>query len=656
MKSPVPSLVRFIVLACLLCLLTPSPNAFAEDDASSNPPRPLRKDSFFGVHFDFHANMLDPVIGGATTPELIDALIDLTNPDYFETDSKGHPGVSSYPTKVGNSAGRFVGDPLKVWREGTAKRGVALYAHYSGIWDDRAVELHPEWAAHDPNGNAAGGKTSVLSSYVDTLMIPQLLELGRDYSVDGAWVDGEVWAAVVDYSPKVRERFKEETGAETAPTNPSEPYWKEWRAFQRQLFREYVRRYITAVKKELPNFQFCTNWSFSTHMPEPPLEGVDYISGDLGAYDCVNVSRTTSRLFMTQEIPWDLMSATFCRWAFGSTDSPNLFKTPIQLKREAACVIAQGGGYQAGISQVSAGDPPVRDGGVDIERVKVLSDVSQFCRERQEYCFKATYVPQIAFLLSTQGTYDRWDAANTGLFWWDRRQEGIVACLLENQQAVAVLVTQRLMERMSDFPLIVVAEWDALEPELCDQLVEYVKNGGCVLIVGASTKALFQQTLDEAKREEVVLAEGIVPDGMSCEFYALEKGRIATIDQPISDAYRTDPNPAVRDFVGAVVHELFPDPIVTVEGSRDVDVSVMRTKSGDLAVHFVNTSGPHRTAGVIDAIEPTDAIDVSVATEEKPKQVALQPGDRAVDWRWEDGRVQLRIDSVPIYEIVVLSK
>ena len=148
-----------------------------------------------------------------------------------------------------------------------------------------------------------------------------------------------------------------------------------------------------------------------------------------------------------------------------------------------------------------------------------------------------------------------------------------------------------------------------------------------------------------------------VPGGASADHRrGGEKGRIATIDQPITDAYRTDPNPAVRDFVGAVVHELFPNPIVTVEGSRDVDVSVMRTVSGDLTVQLVNASGPHRIAGIIETIDPTDPIDVTVATEKKPKQVVLQPGDRAVDWNWEDGRVKLRIESVPIHEIVVLSE
>ncbi len=658
MKKYVCSRARFVVLESLFCSLLTSffLNVFADDLASTNPPRPSRKDSFLGVHFDFHANMTDPAIGGATTPELIDALIDLARPDYFEVDSKGHPGVSSYPTKVGNSAGRFVGDPLRVWRDETAKRGVALYSHYSGIWDDRACELHPDWAALDQNGKPIGGRISLVGPYLDSLMIPQLLEIGREYSMDGAWVDGEVWAAVVDYSPKVQELFKEQTGVETIPKNSSEPFWSEWRAFQRQLFRDYVNRYVTAVKKELPDFQFCTNWSFSTHMPETPFEGIDFISGDLGAYDCVNVARTTSRLFMTQGIPWDLMSASFCRWAFGDVDSPDVAKTSIQLMREAACVIAQGGGYQAGFPQVSAGDPAPRDGGVDVKKVKIFESVSDFCRERKDYCFQSKFIPQIAVLLSTRGTYDRWDADNTPLFWWDRRQDGIVSCLLENQQTVSVLVTERLMERMNEFPLIVVAEWDSLETELCERLTEYVKNGGRVLIVGERTKALFQRTLDEAKREDVALAEELVPDGMSRQFYALEKGRIATIEQPITDAYRTDPNPVVRDFVGAVVRELFPDPIAIVDGSRDVDVSVMRTTSGDLAVHFVNTSGPHRTAGVIDKIEPTGAIDVSIATKAKPERVALQPGDRDVDWNWEDGRVKLRIESVPIHEIVVLSE
>jgi hypothetical protein len=60
--------------------------------------------------------------------------------------------------------------------------------HYSGIWDDKAVADHPDWAAINANGKPNDRATSVFGPYADTLMIPQLRELAEEYDVDGVWV------------------------------------------------------------------------------------------------------------------------------------------------------------------------------------------------------------------------------------------------------------------------------------------------------------------------------------------------------------------------------------------------------------------------------------------------------------------------------------
>ena len=96
----------------------------------------LRRDqSFLGIHFDFHAGAANKNIGANTTPEMVGTILDMVHPDYIQIDCKGHPGYSSYPTKVGNPAPGLVTDPLVVWRKVTADRGVGLYMHYSGVWD-----------------------------------------------------------------------------------------------------------------------------------------------------------------------------------------------------------------------------------------------------------------------------------------------------------------------------------------------------------------------------------------------------------------------------------------------------------------------------------------------------------------------------------------
>ncbi len=207
-------------------------------------PALKRKDSFFGVHFDFHAKDDETPVGRNTTPEAIRAIVETVQPDFIQFDCKGHPGLSSYPTRVGYPAPKITGDPLRIVREVTLEYGVALFVHYSGLWDTYAIKMHPEWARIDEEGVRDANITSAFSGYADELMIPQLKELAGEYGVDGAWVDGDCWVAALDYSAGALEAFREETGIESVPRGPDDEYYDEFREFTREVFRRYVRHYV----------------------------------------------------------------------------------------------------------------------------------------------------------------------------------------------------------------------------------------------------------------------------------------------------------------------------------------------------------------------------------------------------------------------------
>jgi len=239
-----------------------------------------RSESFFGIHFDFHAGDGDKEIGKTFTPEMIDSFLTIVKPDFVQVDCKGHPGRTSYPTKVGNQAGGYTKDILRIWREETAKHNVALYVHYSGLYDIKAVSDHPEWARILPDGTRDKQNTSYLGEYSDKLLIPQMKEIS-DYGVNGAWIDGECWATQPDYSPDLLELFKKETSIANVPKSASDPNYKEFIEFNRKMFRKYLNKYIDAVHAYNPNFQITSNWSFSSMMPEPVDVNVDYLSGDV---------------------------------------------------------------------------------------------------------------------------------------------------------------------------------------------------------------------------------------------------------------------------------------------------------------------------------------------------------------------------------------
>jgi len=52
-------------------------------------------------------------IGNNVTCEMVEKIIEEVKPDYVQCDCKGHPGFSSYPTKVGYAAPGIKYDSLK---------------------------------------------------------------------------------------------------------------------------------------------------------------------------------------------------------------------------------------------------------------------------------------------------------------------------------------------------------------------------------------------------------------------------------------------------------------------------------------------------------------------------------------------------------------
>ncbi len=574
--------------------------------AADAPPRMRRADAFLGIHFDFHAGPDCDRVGQRTTREMVEQVIDKVKPDYIQIDCKGHRGYSSYPTKVGNPAPGFAGDPLRVWRDVTRRRGIALFMHYSGVWDDRAVELHPEWAALGANGKPHKRATSVFGPYVDELMIPQLRELAGEYGVDGVWVDGDCWGTVPDYGATAVRKFREKTGAEAAPRKPGDPHWHAWMDFHRDGFRRYVRHYVDSLKESHPDFQVISNWAFSDHMPEPVSAGVAGLSGDFSPDNSVNSARFAARCLEDQGVPWDLMS-----WSFSRKTRKQ--KPAVQLMQEASVVLALGGGYQAYFKQD-------RDGAVrDPAEMDVMAQVARFCRARQAFCHRSTAVPQIALLYSTAGHY----RASPRLFHW-AGSPGVavlrqaLAAMLQNQYGVQILSEHHLKGSMARWPVIVVPGWDYLEPAFRDELAAYASDGGRLLLIGPGPAKLFEAELAKAPNN------------------------IVSID-------------AVDDRFPDALGQVLPEPIARVTGAKDVDVSP-RVLEGKLSIHLVNTSGPHANApdGGIKHIKPLGPLTVAIRLPKAPASITLQPENKPLETAWAGGRATVTVPRLELYSILVV--
>ena len=670
------------MLAQLLAVVL-LPTALVAAETTNQPPKRLRRaESFLGIHFDFHAGPDCTEIGKNTTPAMVENIINLVHPDYLQIDCKGHRGLSSYPTKVGNPAPGFVGDPLRVWREVTAARGVALYMHYSGVWDSEAILRHPDWAVINADGKTNSNATSFFSPYADQLLVPQLLELAGDYGVDGAWVDGECWASVVDYSPAALRAFREASGIQEVPHKAGEPHWFEFMEFNREQFRRYLRHYVSEVKRRQPKFQLCSNWAFSDLMPEPVSAPVDFLSGDYSPEDSVNSARLSARCLARQGKPWDLMA-----WSFTHNKGPDgsNLKSAAQLEREAAVVLALGGGFQAYFQQK-------RDGSIYEERMPVMGEVARFCRARQAVCHHAKQIPQVALLYSTAEYYRHSKALFSPWGGEQNALKGVLQALLEGQNSVEVLSEHHLTGHMHDYPLIVVPECDYLYPKFKSELVDYVKRGGDLLLIGPRTAALFGPelgitlegeprtdggqvlewdgavTAQKAPSQAVKLGSMAKPVGQlhatnnpalatlpAASVTKLGKGQIAAVYFNLGHAYLDTHSEESRRFLNSLVRQLFPKPLVEVTGSGAVDVVANRV-GGRLAINLVNTAGPHadRQVPIFSEIPPIGPLTVTLRTGRKPARVTWEPDGETLPFDYHSGEAKVVIAKLGVHGVILV--
>jgi len=642
---------------------------------------PLRReDSFFGLHFDFHAGYYDNKIGETLSYELLDSMLSMVKPDYVQIDCKGHAGISSYPTKVGYPASGFVKDPYPVWRDATRKNGVTLFVHYSGLYDCEAVKKHPGWAILDSNGKHSASKASVKGPYVDSILIPQFKELIDNYEINGGWVDGECWALELDYSDYMLKAFLNETGMKKVPCSPDDEGWNEFFEFNRRSFRQYVRHYVDELHKYDPDFQITSNWAFSSLMPEPVDINIDFISGDFTPNNSVYSGLYEARCIAPQGKPWDLMAWSF---AYDGKTGTSVVKSPVQLMQTAATVISMGGGYQVYFQQN-------RDASIKPWNFGLMKEVADFCRERQPFCKGSVPVPQIALLYSTANFKKNSERLYHNSSKINDPIKGILNMLLDKQNAVEILMEHHLKGRMDKYPLIIIPECQYLESEFIEELLQYVNEGGNLLIIGAETLNMFSGQLNVELKESVpgtrhlawddqmagintVFRDFIpgndvetcgkvfsVPDFRfpyqpAATITKYGKGEIAAVYFNIGSNYLKMSNPVYRNFIHSMVRELFPEPMVEVTGSEHIAITLNQLNN-KIALHLINMSGEHANTNVarFDDIPPVGPLQVKMRLDKRPKKLMLQPDNIPLKYKYVKGELKTEIKKIDIHSIVII--
>lgn len=666
------------VAACCLLVASAAGAIGTKEDGVRKPL--LRRDAYFGLHFDLHPLKTDTSLGADITDENLAALLDRVKPDYVQYDCKGHAGYTGYPTRVGWASPGIVKDSLAIWRKATKERGIGLFIHYSGVWDACAIEHHPEWARVGPDGQRDAMSTSVFGPYVDSLLIPQVVEAAKAYQLDGIWADGECWGAQLDWSPAALAAWTKETGFAEVPRKRGDPHWAEWKAFHRRHFESYLRHWVDAVHAAVPGFQVTSNWMYTTFAPKPIEVSLDYLSGDYSPTLSVDRARVESRYLANTGMPWDLMA-----WGFNSGQGlGQTLKTADQLKQEAAVVIMEGGGF-------SVYYQPTRSGYIAPEITRVMGEVGDFARARQKVSHKSASVPQVALLYSSTTQLDRSDAVFTPYGCVDEI-EGALHALLESHYSVDLLAEHQLEPKLAQYPVVVIADSYALTDSFRTSLLRYVEGGGSLVLLGEKCARLFTDQLGvklegapEQIPAELLTAAGVVnQDGVwqrvapttaevigmryptrdtrkggevAATLAKVGKGRIAAVYGPVALNHYRAHHPWLRQFVGDVMRRVFAHLAVQVEGPSTVDVALRHAPDGRLCVHLLNTTmmqvGDRYLSA--DPIPPVGPLTVRLRVPERPRRVTWVPDGGRLKWTWSDGTLTVMIPRLAIHGVVVVN-
>lgn len=664
------------MITLLLLSLTLAADAPAVEPAPAN----WHADAFFGLHYDLHPNEGDTELGRETTYDHVREQLEKVRPDFVQYDCKGHPGWTGYPTEVGSPSPGIVNDALKIWRDVTRDMGIPLSIHYSGVWDTRAVQLHPEWANIGPDGKPNSNYTCPLSAYTEELLIPQLIEVVEKYGINGMWIDGENWASLPCYCERCKAEFTKRTGIGAVPTKASEDNWFEWLAFHRGLFVDHVTRYANAVHAKDPAVMVCSNWMYSVRQPEPVAAPVDYISGDFDPSFGADRACAEARFIASRGKPWDLMAWSFLR----TGDLPWVTKTVPHLCQEISVVLAQGGA-------VFIYDVPQRSGRLNGWHQDVLAQVAQFCRKRQPYSHKTQTVPQVA-ILHSQSFYYR---NNQPLFNFARANhpmEGALHAALENGYSVDLLNEDDLLARMADYPLVIVPEQQGLPPNVAQALDAYVQQGGRLLLTGSQVAAELGE-LAGVTPVEGGLMGGYIPVGNGCvaidaswrkvELAAATElaplltqqepainlagtpaatinkrgeGAVAAIHGAVFRSYYAGHYPGVRDFVGDIINALDAPGLARVHGPWWIEMSVRKQDARTL-VQFVNrASAGSLSPGrhMVEDVPNTGPFTITVPIERKPTRCYMAPDEAGLDWTWKDGILTANIAGLAIHNVLAI--
>ncbi len=450
---------------------------------------PWYQNSYRRLLVDMHISDLDDAFLSRFDPADYLAMMQTAGVDTAEIYLQSHAGLCYFPTKSGVPHRAFAKRPDAV-RELTRlcrENGLRVVGYYSLIFNTAEEDRHPDWAIVDREGLSArqkGGRYGYCcpnNGDYRAFLEKQIAEIADYFTLDGIFFDMTFWPAVC-YCPACRARFKEETGHGDLPdlSDPNAPHAALFRRLRYDWMAEFAA-FVTALSRRLmPGVTV-------THNNASAVEGdwkravdgrvgkaTDYCGGDLygGSYKhsfCMKYYyHATPHLpfeYMNARAPADLSQHTLCK-----------------TREEMALGVLLTAAHHGATMMIDAMDPV---GTLDPRVYRRIGEVLRQEQAYEPYLKTGRPVEDIGVFYVSAGRHN-----GTGQKFHTLTCSVALSTKLTRAHVAHGVVSDAAA--LGDYPLVCLPAANGLTDTERAQVVDYVKNGGCLYFSGAEDEELLK--------------------------------------------------------------------------------------------------------------------------------------------------------------------
>jgi len=651
-------------------------------------------------HPDFHVPS-DVEVGRNFNAEKMALKLKANNVDAMVFFAKCHYGYSYYPTKIGTVHPMLKKDMLAEVVRAFHKHGMGVICYSSVFLDRNVAAKHPDWcyANKDRENKTACFEFEELkhicvnSPYLDELLIPQSVEIIKNYDVDGIFFDT---MATTDpcYCKYCRKLYDN-----AIPDSKADKRWVEYNQKQYSQFRTFYEKIGREVHKVRSDIPVSFNWMWSEMYCDDPIRDADILVLDTHQKECQSLACSfSSRYFAGTGYPFEVMVGRFLH-GLGDWST-----RPFDMLRQEMATVAANGGNSFIIDRM------LPDGSIDKKAYEALKNAYDIIKEREEYLKDTSHVPEIA-VLSSKNTLMGKDLE----FFCDLRErlnrlesvQGIFRLLAEHGRHFTILNETNLKKRINSYKLIIIPEQEHLEKGTIDILNAYLEDGGNVIASqiyseGEVDKSLFSLYgtdfesfypvsygyIQDAEDAIIIRGNfaktrlttgnifsnflepmgardrkgnfglGVAPPSKKSDFPAVvinkyEKGNLIYITAPIFKSYYNYQNPHSARFILKIIDKLFPSPTVKLNAPPQVELVVTR-KSNDLIVHLINLSGERKIGNwpLTEYVPELFNLVLKIRNNGKIEKIKSIPLEKKLLFQIKNGYAEINIDCLKIMETI----